>query len=154
MNRSEGKKIKEGWEIDKDGKKKKEKEKEIEGEMMKLGGKKGQEIRKMIEIMEGIMIGERKRKEVMELIGKKKIQKVNGEIIIEFQKEEFEDGRNGDNLEREEELLEEIVGKGERMKQKSRFKERKEQKREGIKIKKEEIEYIEKIEEKGIEDVQ
>lgn len=41
MNRSEGKKIKEGWEIDKDGKKKKEKEKEIEGEMMKLGGKKG-----------------------------------------------------------------------------------------------------------------
>lgn len=153
LHRRAGKQLPEGWAIDKDGKPTTDPETALEGAMLPFGGHKGSAISTMIELLAGIMIGDRTRPEVLDFLGTTTLSPVHGELIIAFSPEAFAAGRPGDPFARAEAFFEAIVGQGARLPSQRRFTARAASQSEGITLNKAEIDYLDQLAEKGLDAV-
>ncbi len=153
LHRRAGKQLPEGWAIDKDGKPTTDPETALEGAMLPFGGHKGSAISTMIELLAGIMIGDRTSPEVLDFLGTTTLSPVHGELIIAFSPEAFAAGRPGDPFARAEAFFEAIVGQGARLPSQRRFTARAASQSEGITLNKAEIDYLDQLAEKGLDAV-
>jgi LDH2 family malate/lactate/ureidoglycolate dehydrogenase len=100
----------EGWAIDAGGKPATDPEAALAGAMLPFGEHKGSALGTMIELLAGIMIGDRTSQEVLDYLGTSKLAPVHGELIIAFDPRAFAKGRSNDPFLRAEKLFEQILG--------------------------------------------
>lgn len=130
--RRAGKPLPDGWAIDVEGVPTTDPEAALAGAMLPFGGHKGSAISTMIELLAGIMIGDRTSPEALEFLGTTTLAPVHGELILAFDPQKFAQGRPGDPFDRAELLLETILGTGARLPSQRRFLARQKSVAEGI----------------------
>lgn len=104
----------------------------LQGAMLSFGGHKGGAIGMMIELLAGIMIGDRTSKEALDYLGTTALAPAHGELILAFSPQVFSAGRPGDLFARAELLFEAVLGQGARLPSQRRFAARARSEGEGI----------------------
>jgi len=150
LHRRAGKQLPEGWAIDADGQSTTDPEKALAGAMLSFGGHKGSAIGTMIELLGGIMIGDRTSREALDFIGTTTLAPVHGELVIAFSPEAFAAGRSENPLARAEILFDAILGQGARLPSQRRFQARAKSARDGISLSPAEIEQLDRLLEHGL----
>jgi len=153
LHRRAGKQLPPGWAIDAEGQPTTDPEQALAGAMLSFGGHKGSAIGTMIELLAGIMIGDRTSREALDLLGTTTLAPMHGELVIAFAPEAFAAGRAGNPLDRAEVLFEAILGQGARLPSERRFRAREKSAREGISLTPAEIAQLDRFLEQGLEAV-
>jgi delta1-piperideine-2-carboxylate reductase len=121
LHRRAGKPLPEGWAIDATGAPTTDPEAALAGAMLPFGGHKGSSIGVMIELLAGIMIGDKTSPEALAFLGSTSLAPKHGELILAFDPARFAAGRPGNPLDRAEILFEAILGQGARLPSQRRF---------------------------------
>ncbi|HWT96109.1 MAG TPA: Ldh family oxidoreductase, partial [Terriglobales bacterium] len=150
LHRRAGKQLPEGWAIDADGQPTTDPEKALAGAMLSFGGHKGSAIGTMIELLGGILIGDRTSREALDFIGTTTLAPVHGELVIAFSPEAFAAGRSVNPLARAEILFDAILGQGARLPSQRRFQAREKSARDGISLTSAEVEQLDRLLEQGL----
>ena len=145
LHRRSGKKLPAGWAINAAGDQTTDPDAALLGAMLPFGGHKGSAIATMIELMAGIMIGDRTSPEVLDFLGTTSLAPVHGELIIAFSPETFSAGRQGNLHIRAEALFDAILGQGARLPSQRRFDARSKAALLGIEISQEEESYLDQL---------
>ena len=145
LHRRSGKKLPAGWAINAAGDETTDPDAALLGAMLPFGGHKGSAIATMIELMAGIMIGDRTSPEVLDFLGTTSLAPVHGELIIAFSPETFSAGRQGNLHIRAEALFDAILGQGARLPSQRRFDARSKAALLGIEISQDEESYLDQL---------
>ena len=145
LHRRAGKPLPEGWAIDADGTPTTDPEAALAGAMLPFGGHKGSAIGMMIELLAGIMIGDKTSHEALEFLGSTAFAPTHGELILAFDPERFAAGRQGTPLDRAEGLFDAVLGQGARLPSQRRFAARAVAKAEGIHLTEAEMASLERL---------
>ncbi len=121
LHRRAGKPLPEGWAMDADGNPTTDPEAALAGAMLPFGGHKGSAIGTMIELLAGVMIGDRTSPEVLDYLGSTALAPFHGELVLAFDPARFAAGRPGDPFARAEVLFDAILGQGARLPSQRRF---------------------------------
>lgn len=153
LHRRAGKPLPEGWALDADGRPTTDPEAALAGAMLPFGGHKGSAIGMMIELLAGVMIGDRTSPEVLEYLGTTTLAPFHGELILAFDPARFAAGRPGNPLDRAETLFEALVGQGARLPSQRRFAARAVSQAEGIRLTATEVAGLDRLLALGLEAV-
>jgi LDH2 family malate/lactate/ureidoglycolate dehydrogenase len=153
LHRRAGKPLPEGWAIDATGTPTTDPEAALAGAMLPFGGHKGSAIGMMIELLAGIMIGDKTSPEALEFLGSTAYAPAHGELILAFDPERFAAGRPGNPLDRAEVLFEAALGQGARLPSQRRFAARAVAKAEGIHLTEAEMASLDRLLALGLEAV-
>ena len=153
LHRRAGKKLPEGWAIDKVGQPTTDPEAALAGAMLPFGGHKGSAIGTMIELLAGIMIGDMTSPEALAFLGGTNLAPFHGELIIAFDPESFAKGRPGSPFDRAEVLFDAIVGQGARLPSQRRFAARRISQAEGITLTDAEVAILDRLLDQGLDGV-
>jgi LDH2 family malate/lactate/ureidoglycolate dehydrogenase len=111
----------EGWALDRDGAPTVDPSEALLGAMLPFGGHKGSAIATMVELLAGVMIGDRTSPDVIDFLGTTTLAPVHGELIVSFSPSIFSEGRSGDVHARAETLFDAIMGQGARLPSQRRY---------------------------------
>lgn len=151
LYRRAGKQLPDGWAIDVEGKPTTDPEAALAGAMLTFGGHKGSAISTMIELLAGIMIGDRTSSEVYDYLGTTTLLPAHGELVIAMSPEAFSAGRISDPFARAEILFEAILGQGARLPSQRRFAARQSAERSGIILTAAEMDQLKNLHAKGLD---
>lgn len=151
LHRRDGRSLPDGWAIDADGRPTTDPEAALAGAMLPFGGHKGSAISTMIELLAGILIGDRTSPEALDALGTTTLAPTHGELVIAFSPRVFAAGRPGDPLARAEVLLEAIVGQGARLPSQRRFAARARSENDGISLTSVEMRQLDRFLEHGLD---
>jgi delta1-piperideine-2-carboxylate reductase len=145
LHRRAGKALPEGWALDSDGQPTTDPVAALAGAMLPFGGHKGSAISTMVELLAGVMIGDRMSTEALEVSGTTTLAPNHGELIIAFDPQKFAAGRKGNPLAHAEMLFEGILGQGARLPSQRRFAARAKSDAQGIELSGAEREQLQKL---------
>ncbi len=153
LHRRAGKPLPEGWAIDATGAPTTDPEAALAGAMLPFGGHKGSAIGMMIELLAGIMIGDKTSPEALEFLGSTAFAPAHGELILAFDPDRFAAGRPGNPLDRAEILFDAVVGQGARLPSQRRFAARAMSETDGISLTEAEMASLDRLLALGLEAV-
>lgn len=153
LHRQAGKPLPEGWAMDASGQPTTDPEAALAGAMLPFGGHKGSALATMIELLAGIMIGDKTSPEVLEFLGATTLAPRHGELILAFSPAHFASDRPGNPLERAEGLFEAILGQGARLPSQRRFSARTRSLSDGIQLSVAEVALMDRLLADGLDAV-
>lgn len=115
LHQRAGSPLPEGWALGEDGQPTTDATNALAGAMLPFGGHKGSAISTMIELLAGVMIGDRTSPDVISYLGSTALLPHHGELVLAFDPHRFAKGGGADALDRAEVLFEAILGQGARL---------------------------------------
>lgn len=148
-----GRPLPEGWAVDAEGRPTTDPEAALAGAMLPFGGHKGSAIATMIELLAGILIGDRTSREALDHLGSLALIPSHGELILAFDPVRLAAGRPGDPLALAEPLFSAILGQGARLPSQRRYASRERALAEGIDLSADEVEALDRLQQLGLDAV-
>lgn len=139
LHQRAGTPLPEGWAINESGEPTTDPTEALAGAMLPFGGHKGSAISTMIELLAGVMIGDRTSPDVKSYLGGTTLLPQHGELILAFDPQQFSRGSTADPLEKAELLFGAIVGQGARLPSTRRYAARLRSELEGIMLTQKEL---------------
>lgn len=141
----------EGWAIGADGQPTTDPDAALAGAMLPFGGHKGSAIATMIELLAGVMIGDRTSPDVLAHLGSTALAPQHGELILALAPERFAAGRPGDPVARAEALFAAIEAQGARLPSQRRFAARAQHRAQGIALSASEAGQLDRFQKHGLD---
>jgi delta1-piperideine-2-carboxylate reductase len=146
LHRVAGKPLPEGWAVDRNGEPTTDPTAALEGAMLPFGGHKGSAISIMIELLAGVMIGDKTSPEALAFLGATNIAPRHGELIIAFCPDRFSAHKGGLKASQAEALFDAVLAQGARLPSARRFAARAKSNETGIHLTKAETEMLDRME--------
>ncbi len=153
LHRRAGTPIPQGWAIDVDGNPTTDPEAALAGAMLPFGGHKGSAISTMIELLGGVLLGDKTSAEALAALGTTSLVPSHGELILALDPAHFSAGRSNDPIRQAEILFESILAQGARLPSQRRYAARARSLSEGIVLTAAEVEMLDRLESLGLEAV-
>lgn len=153
LRRQAGRPLPDGWAVDAAGQPTTDPEAALAGAMLPFGGHKGSALATMIELVAGIMVGDRTSAEALDAIGTTTLCPTHGELIVAFAPQVIAAGRPGNPFDRAETLFDAIVGQGARLPSQRRFSARARSESEGIGLSEAQVRQLDRFLEHGLDSV-
>jgi delta1-piperideine-2-carboxylate reductase len=153
LHRRAGTPLPPGWAIDADGHPTTDPQAALDGALLPFGGHKGSAIGTMIELLAGIMIGDKTSPEALAYLGATNLGPSHGELVLAFDPARFAEGRPGSPFARAEVLFDAILGQGARLPSQRRFAARIKSQADGIFLTAAETAILDRLLEQGLDAV-